>query len=388
MGAPFPAALAGPSSSAGDSSAVAGGGGSFGRSSSSSSGNGSSGSSSSISSSSSSSSSGGGSGAAFNSAFLTPDLQVVLASLVDRAFAGGAAAQQGKNVFRVWAEAVSAAAFAAAELMESHWGTALLPSAGVKELSGDAAALCCALRKAGVVPGLAESGPEANPFTANASLLATSLQAAAAGPAAAAAPAAPAVMAFPAATAGEVESASPSSTPASPWAAPQVAPVAAPLAVHAEGPVALAVATIASLMRAKRAPEASDNYPPSAKRRKTCKLKGVSFHVRDKVYFARLTVDGATRNLGRYETEQKAALAYDLAMLSLRARSELVGSLNFPDDEREQLVEELRMGGWKMPATKAEKATVRSALPAPEEDHTKEKNKKKKVEKKGKRDPQ
>ncbi len=165
----------------------------------------------------------------------------------------------------------------------------------------------------------------------------------------------------------------------------------------------MAVAAIASVVRAqsqagkapgsggdKRAPEVSDN--PHAKRKKTCTKKGVSFHVRDNVYFARFTIDGVTRNLGRFESEERAAVAYDLAMLSLRARTELAGNLNFPDDaEREQLVEELLMRGWKIPATKVERATTRNAPPPPppppeedNKDNTKEKKKKQKKEKKAK----
>ena len=163
-----------------------------------------------------------------------------------------------------------------------------------------------------------------------------------------------------------------------------VAAIASVVRAQSQAGSAQSTAAASDSSGARRAPEASDN-PPSAKRRKKLSLKGVSFHERDKCYFARFTIDGATRNLGRFITEERAAVAYDLAMLSLRARSELAGILNFSDAEREQLVEQFGMRTWTMPPTKAERATVRTVPPAPEEDNTEETFKKQKKEKKEKK---
>lgn len=68
----------------------------------------------------------------------------------------------------------------------------------------------------------------------------------------------------------------------------------------------------------------------TASRRGSSQYKGVSRRSKDTKWTAEIRVSGVSRYLGRYDTEQEAALAYDAAA---RAAHGIYVRLNFPDQE-------------------------------------------------------
>jgi len=90
------------------------------------------------------------------------------------------------------------------------------------------------------------------------------------------------------------------------------------------------------LAPAQSVAQASNNAAQAKPRTITSQYRGVSWHKRDRRWFARLWCDQKTRFIGSYRSEQRAALAVDEAEIQLSGRA--ARKLNFPDpDDRDRL---------------------------------------------------